>query len=118
MRDENGGAAPHYVAQVVQNLVFGVSIDTREGVFQNQDPWIANDGSRDCGALLLSTRQGDAALSHNSPILFWKALNISGDAGAFGSIVDLVIAYTIGSKRNVFADRVAEQKRLLGYKAD
>ena len=57
MRDENCGAALHDFAQVIQNFVFGVSVDAGERVIQNQDARIANQSASDRGALLLSARE-------------------------------------------------------------
>src|SRR5579862_8137153 len=52
--DEDGGAAAHDVAQVVEDLVFGVSVDAGERVVENQDLGIADEGAVNGGPLLLT----------------------------------------------------------------
>src|SRR5215467_1442568 len=62
MRDEDGRAAFHHVAQVIENFVFGLCIDAGKRIIQNQDARIADEGARDRSALFLSARECDAAL--------------------------------------------------------
>src|SRR5438132_182501 len=59
MRNENRRASLHYVAEMIQNLVFGVRVYAGERVVQNQNAGIANQGARDCGALLLAAGERD-----------------------------------------------------------
>src|SRR5579871_5923088 len=63
MRDKDGGAAVHDVAQVIENFVFRVGIDAGEGVVENQNFGIADQGAGNGGALLLASGEGDAALA-------------------------------------------------------
>src|SRR5580693_2015774 len=74
--NENRGTALHNLAQMIENLVFRMGVDAGERVVQNQNARITNDGSRNCGALLLSTGQRNAALTHQRPILLGKTLDL------------------------------------------
>ena len=52
--DENCGPAVHHFAQVVEDFVFGVGVHAREGVVEDEDAGITDDGAGDGGALLLA----------------------------------------------------------------
>src|ERR1700722_2079228 len=56
VRNKDGCAALHYFAQMIQDLVFGVSVDAGKGVIQNQNSRIANERPGDRCALLLPAR--------------------------------------------------------------
>jgi hypothetical protein len=62
MRDQERRASAHELFQFSQYFVFGLGIDAREGVVENQDRRIFNDRAGQRGALLLSSRQAHAAL--------------------------------------------------------
>ena len=53
--DEDGGPSLHYFAQVIQDFVFGVGVDAGESVVENENAWVANQGTGNRGALLLSS---------------------------------------------------------------
>ena len=61
VRDEDGGPTHHEIAQLVENLVFGMRIHARESVVQNQNPWTADDGAGNRGPLLLTAGERNAA---------------------------------------------------------
>ena len=118
MRDEDGGAAAHDIAQMVQDLVFGMRIDAGESIVEDQDSRIADEGAGDCGALLLASGKGDAALTDHRLVAFGKALDVGGDVGGFGGVVDLLVGGGVDSQGNVVTDAIAKQKRLLRDEAD
>src|SRR5579862_7505674 len=91
VRDEDGGAAAHHVAQMVENLVFGVSVDAGERVVEDEDLGIANKGAGNGGALLLSAGEGDAAFAHHGVVAFGKALDVGCDVGSFRRVVNVEI---------------------------
>ncbi len=45
VRDEDGGASLHHFAQAVEDVIFGVGIDAGEGVVEDEDARLANDGA-------------------------------------------------------------------------
>src|ERR1700690_3960057 len=118
MGDEYRGPAPHDFAEMVKNLVFGVSIDTGKSVIKNQDARIANDGSRDRGPLLLSAGKGNTAFAHQRSVLLGKFFNVAGDIGRLCRRPYLFVAGIFLAEGDVFADGFAEQESLLGHESD
>ncbi len=53
VRDEDGGPTCHEIAQMVENLVFGVRIHAGKCVVQHQNPGIADERPGNRGPLLL-----------------------------------------------------------------
>ena len=86
--NEDGGAAAHYVAQVVEDFVFGVGVDAGEGVVEDEDFGIANEGAGDGGALLLAAGEGDAAFADHGVVAFGEGFDVGGDVGGFGGAAD------------------------------
>src|SRR5436309_4343464 len=82
--DEYRGPALHDFAQMIENLVFGLSVDAGKGIIQNQNPRIPNYRTRDGTALLLSSGQGDTTLTDKCPVLLGKVLNLRRNAGCLG----------------------------------
>src|ERR1700685_422028 len=118
MRNEDRGAPLHYVAQVVEDFIFRVSIDAGERIVEDEDSWIANQGAGDGGALLLPAGKRNSAFPHKRLIALGKAFNVGGDVGRIGRIVNLPVRGRVDSQSNIFADAVAEQKCFLRKEAD
>src|SRR6185437_6241796 len=116
--DEDGGAALHDLAQVVQDLVFRLGVHAGEGIVQDEDAGVADDGPGDGGALLLATGQSNATLSHRGGVLLGKILDIGGDAGTLRRQADRLFIGLVGAESDVLLHRIAEQERFLGHKAD
>ena len=87
--DEDGGASAHQVAEVVEDFVFSVGVDGREGVVEDENAGAAEDGAGDGGALLLASGEGDAALADCCVIAVGEGLDIVSDVGGLGGGVDL-----------------------------
>ena len=62
--DEDGGASLHHGAQARENGLFGVGVYAGEGVVQDEDAGVAQDGPGDGGALFLTAGEGYASLAH------------------------------------------------------
>src|ERR1700728_289852 len=118
VRNEDGGAPLHHVAQVVENLVFGVGVDAGESVVEDQNLGIADEGTGNCGALLLTAGEGDAAFAHHRVVAFGEALDIGGDVGRVGGTLNLLIGSRFHAQCNVFANAVTEEKSFLRHESD
>src|SRR5215468_1125182 len=118
MRDENGRAAAHDFAQVIQDLVFGLRIDARERVIENHDARIADDGTRNGGALLLAAGEGEATFPHHGRVFVGEAFDVDSDVGGLGGGVDGLIGGMLHAERNVLPDRVAKEERFLRHETD
>src|SRR5437588_7474397 len=55
VRNKNRGAALHHVAQMVENLVFSLGVNTGERIVQHENPRIADERACNGRALLLAT---------------------------------------------------------------
>ena len=102
---------------MIEDLVFCMSVDAGEGVVENQDSGMADEGAGDCGALFLSAGERDAALANQSFVFVRKLFDFCGDVGGFCGPMDIFIAGIFYPEGNVFADGLAEEKRFLGHEA-
>src|SRR5438477_4147687 len=118
VRYENGGPSLHNLPKMVQNAFFGVGIDARQCVIKNKDPRIANDGASDCGSLLLSTRQGQPALSNHRGIPLRETLNLLCQTGSFGCHLHFFLPAVFRAQRDIVANARAEQESSLRNKSD
>src|SRR3954471_5849316 len=118
MRNENRRASLHYVAEVIQDLVFGVRVYAGERVVQNQDAGIANQGARDCGALLLSAGERDPAFANQSFVLFGKLFDVSGYVRCLRRPLNFHVAGRGYTEGDVLAHSFAEEKSLLRNETD
>jgi len=60
MGDEDSGASAHDFPEMVEDLVFGVGVDTGQGVVEDEDAGAAEKGAGDGSALLLASGESDA----------------------------------------------------------
>src|ERR1039457_3029963 len=88
--DEDGGPPTHDLAEVVEDFVFRLGIDTGEGVVQDQDTRAAEQGAGNGGALLLASGEGDAALAYGGVVAFGKRFDVLGNVGDLGGGFDVV----------------------------
>ena len=118
VRNKDGGASAHYLAQVGEDLLFGVGVDAGEGVIKDQNARISQNSAGDGGALLLPAGKSNAAFPYHGGIRFREAFDVCGDVGGSGCVMNLRIAGLFGAESNVFTDGVAEQESFLGHKPD
>src|ERR1700720_1042477 len=76
VRNQNRGSAVHHAAEAGEDALFSLCIDAGKGVVEDEDARVADDGAGDGGALLLSAREGDAALADNRFVLVGEAFDI------------------------------------------
>src|SRR3954469_14089455 len=103
---------------MIEDLVFRLRVDAGERVIEDQYPRIADEGAGDCGALFLSARQRDAAFAYHRFVALGKAFDIDGNVGRLRGVADVRIGRRIYAKRDVLANSIAEQERLLRHEAD
>src|SRR5437762_5095686 len=118
MRDQNGGATLHDSAQAIENAFFSLGVDARERVVEDQNAWIADNGSRNRGALLLSAGESDAALADHGFVGCGEVLDVAMQAGNFGCFADALLVIVRQAKGDVAADGFAKQVSILRHKTD
>ena len=126
MGDEDRGAALHGFAEAGEDLLFGVGVYAGQGVVEDQDGGIAEDGAGDGGALLLAAGEGDAALADDGAEAAGELEDLVGDVGGAGGGFDLLVegqggVFAVGcgdSKGDVVGDGGGEEEGLLGDEAD
>ena len=118
VRNEDGGAILHDLAQVVQDLVFGLGVDAGECVVEHQDSRVPDQRASDGRALLLTAGKSNAAFADHGPVFLRKAFDLGGDAGGLCRMADLLVGRSRPPKRDVFAHGFAEQECFLRYEAN
>src|ERR1700730_11214867 len=76
VRNQNGGAALHDATQAGEDALFGLRVDAGEGIVEDEDARVADDGASDGGALLLSAGERDAALADNRFVFVGEAFDV------------------------------------------
>src|SRR3954470_8473132 len=107
MRDEDGGAPLHDLAQLLQDLLFGLRIHAGERVIENQYSWRADDGARDSRSLLLSPAQSDPALADHGLISLRESCDVLSDVRSLSRLLDRQLLcgriHLLGAERDVLA---------------
>ena len=73
----------HHAGQLPQDLFFGVGVNARKRVVENQDARIADHGPRDRGALFLPAGESDPRSPTSVSKPFGKFQNFRQDIGNF-----------------------------------
>src|SRR5512135_1205733 len=81
--DEDRRPPLHYLAQVIEDLVFCLSVHAGKGIVENQDSRVADQSSGDCGSLLLPARERDPTLSDYCGVFLREAFNVTRDVSGF-----------------------------------
>src|ERR1700686_4524850 len=106
VRDENGRAAAHDVAQMIENLVFGVSVDAGERVVEDENLGIADESAGNGGALLLPAGKRDATFSDHGVVAFGEGLDVGRDVRCVGRVTNILIGGSVHAQRDVLADAI------------
>ena len=114
----NRGAAAHDAAQAAENALFGLRIDARKRVVEDQDARIADDRAGQSGALFLAAGKRDTALADHGVVLRGEFLHVAVEAGDFGGFADAIEIASGHSEGDVFADGFAEEIGVLRHVAD
>src|SRR5258708_6795779 len=116
--DENRGAALHDSAQAVEDALFGLRVHGRQGIVEDQNSRIADDGTGDGGPLLLPSGEGDAALANHGVVGLAEVLDVTVKAGNFGGFADALLVILRQAESDVAADSLTEQVSVLRNETD
>ena len=108
VRDQDGGAALHRGAKAAENLLFRIGVDARQGIVQDENARIAQDGPGDRSALLLSAGECHAAFADDGAETPRELLNFGGDMRCASSVFDVLRAGAGHTERDVIGDRSGE----------
>src|SRR5438874_4173190 len=61
--DEDGGAAFHDAVEAAEDPLFGVGVDAGQGVVEDENFGVADDGAGDSCALFLTAGEGESTLA-------------------------------------------------------
>ena len=118
MRDQDGGALAHHLAQAAQNALFGIGIDAGKRVVQYQDFRLPQNRARQRRALLLAAGKRNAALADHGVEALREALNLARNAGDFSGFETCSSAALVDAEGDIFAQRFAEKKCVLRHVSD
>lgn len=118
MGDEEGGAAVHDGGEVSEDLLFGDGVDAGEGVVEDENGGVAEDGAGDGGALLLATGESDAAFADFGGVAGGEGGDVVGETALAGGLGD---GFGVGAgyaEGDVFGEGGAEEEGFLRDEAD
>src|SRR5687768_11673553 len=115
MRDDQTGAIAHHTAKLAQDLLFGVRVNRRQRIVENQDPRFTQNRARDRRPLLLPARKRNPALADERFVTIGKSSDVSRQSSYLGGRLDFRLLRVFNTKRDVFLNRIAEQKGLLRH---
>ena len=111
MGDDHGRFAGQRGAEIGEDRRLGLRVDCRERVVEQEDRGIFGQRPGDGGALLLPTREVDAALAQEGVVPVREGRERFGELGLFGRALQ---APVVGHpEEDVLADRRAEEEGLL-----
>ena len=93
---------PHHAAEFAEDLLFGVSVDAGQGVVEDEDAGIAEDGAGDGRALLLPPGESDAALAHRGLQAVREFFELAADVCGFGGRKNLASSVRPGAPKAMF----------------
>src|ERR1700686_5683594 len=108
VRDENGRTAAHDVAQMIENLGFGVGVDAGERVVEDENLRTADESAGNCGALLLSAGKRNAAFSDHGVVAFGEGFDVGRDVRRISRVTNILVGGRVHAERDVLADAIAE----------
>jgi len=116
VRDEDCGASVHDLAQVVQDFVFSVSVDTwRERHRERGFAGCAEAHAR-WRPLLLTSGERECRVRPTVVFSSRETFNVLGDISASAAALILSRLASVGAERDIFANGEAEEERFLGNK--
>jgi len=118
VRDEDRRAALHDALEAAEDSLLCVGIDAGECVVEDEDSGVADDGTRDGGALLLTAGEGEPTFADFGVEAFRKFEDLSTDVGDGGGFFDLFGGSFRCAECDVLADGFGEKECLLRDEAD
>ena len=86
--DDDSRPLTHYPSQSREDFLLGMGIDGRQGIVKHQNGRIQIQRARDRGALLLTTRQRDAALADTRVVAGGKIRDVLVEPGNCRGVVN------------------------------
>ena len=106
MGDEEGGLPCPAGLQVVQNDLLRPGIHRRDGVVQNEDGRILQQGARNGDALLLPAGNGDATFAEDGLVAVLEVHDVVPHIGQAGGPLDVLLGGVIHAECDVVSDGV------------
>ena len=113
MGNEEGGLPCPAGLEVVQNDLLGAGVHGRDGIVQNQDGRVLEQGAGNGDALLLAAGNGHAALAQHGLITVFKVHDVVTDVRQRGSTVNVLPGSVIHTEPDVMGDGVREEEVVL-----
>ena len=108
--DDDDGAPAVVLAQVAQDGALGLRVDRREGVVEDQDAGPPDEGAGDGRALLLATRERDAALADERLEALGEVLDVGQEVGLQRGLLDGLLLGVELAEGDVVGHRIAEEE--------
>ena len=113
MGDEQSRLACTALFQVVEDDFFRPGIHRRNRVVEDQDGRIFQQGAGDGDSLLLTARDGDAALAQDSLVAILEVHNVVPDVSKAGRPFNVLGGSIVHAKGDVVGDGIREEEVLL-----
>ena len=118
VRDDQRGAPRQELVERRFDQPFGMTIERAGRFVQDQDAWIAQHGARDRDALPLAAREPHAAIADRRVVALRQVENELFGVRFARRHLDLGPRRVEPAVTDIFADRSAEQQRLLRHDRD
>src|SRR5205823_396707 len=116
--DEDGGAAFHDAVEAAEDPLFGVGVDAGQGVVEDKNFGVADDGAGDSCALFLTAGEGESTLADLGVEAFGEFENFITDVGDGGGFLHLFGGRVGSAEGDVLANGFGEEEGLLRDEAD
>ena len=119
MGDDEGRAVVHKLHQRIVDLSFGLGINRRRGVVQDQDARVLEQSPGNGDTLFLTAGESHALFAYQRIVSIRKALDDIMDRSSSRRLEDFLVRHLASNAvGDVLANRAREQEWLLFYDAD
>ena len=95
-----------------EDALFGVGVYAGEGVVEDEDVGVADDGAGDGGALFLAAGEGEAALADHGVEAFGELEDLGGDVGDWWRLLRPARSVASGLPKAMFWRMVSEKRKV------
>src|SRR2546423_10657404 len=113
MRNHKCGASLHQIAESLPYKRFGLRIEARCRLIQDQDLWIRQHGSRNRTPLALPSGKLYTTLTDNGCILLFESLREFIDVSNSAGMLKFRVRGIRARKSDILADGAVEKERVL-----
>ncbi len=118
MRDHDARALAHHATKALEDLGFGVGVDGRERVVEDEDARVLRDRACDRRPLLLAAGQRHAALADHRVVPRREVLDVLAELRHLAGPIELTLGQRLlTAESDVLAKRDREEEGLLGHVA-